>query len=115
MADNQYLLFNPEESLFQVVRPCSIPKEHTNPNNWEWKKGLEVYGSRKDCEAYIKLESPSYLVCPLRIEPYNEADWSDTKNCVITSRDFHSHKAKEMVEYLKLPYDKRKLVLSFNK
>ena len=30
--------------------------------------------------------------------------------CVITARDFKSLKAKEQVKYLKLSYDKRKLV-----
>lgn len=95
-------LFEVEEGLFQVVRPCI--------DNGVSKKGLEVYGGRKDCEAYIRLESPGYLHPQFRLEPYNEADWSDTETCVITARDFKSLKAEEQVKYLKLSYDKRKLV-----
>ena len=68
------------------------------------------YGSRKDCESYIRLESPGYLHPKFRLEPYNEADWSNTETCVITARDFKSLKAAEQLKYLKLSYDKRKLV-----
>lgn len=98
-------LFEVEEGLFQVARPCT--------DNGVWKKGLEVYGSRKDCEAYIKLESPAYLHPKFKLEPYNQADWNDTESCVITARDFKSYKAEEQVEYLKLSYEKRKLVRKY--
>lgn len=96
------LLFEMPDTLWQVVRPCT--------DNGIWKKGLEVYGSKKDCEAYIRLESPAYIEPKFKIEPYNEADWSDTETCVITARDFKSLKAEEQVKYLKLSYDKRKLI-----
>lgn len=95
-------LFDVGEGLFQVVRPCT--------DNGVCKKGLEVYGSKKDCEKYVKIESPGYLHPKFKVEPYNESDWSDTKACVITARDFKSLKAEEQVKYLKLSYDKRKLV-----
>ena len=96
------LLFEMPDTLWQVVRPCT--------DNGIWKKGLEVYGSKKDCEAYIRLESPAYIEPKFKIEPYNEANWSDTETCVITARDFKSLKAEEQVKYLKLSYDKRKLI-----
>ena len=108
MTEN--VLFKVEEPLWQVVRPVTVDP----PYNKTWKKGLEVYGARKDCEAYIKIEESGYLHPSFRLEPYREADWNDTENCEITARDFQSLKAEEQVEYLKLPYDKRALVRRYS-
>ena len=100
-------LFKTEECLFQVFRKVI--------ENGKQLKGLEVYGTKKDCEDFIKIEAPAYLHPTLTIEPYNSEVWKESDEYVICARDFQTFNAKEMVEYLKLPYDKRKLIRSFRR